>query len=323
MTDARTKTTAAAIDGLGAAGTFMGVRRADRVDAGQAAIVGLPFDCGTHPTRIGCRLGPAAIREQSGLVRPYYPALSDTNPLQLLDAVDLGDVAVTPSRVDEAVDAIARVSTRIAKAGALPIGLGGDGIVSLGMLRGVAAAHRDLVVLHLDAHTDTYDLPGFNTATTFTRAAEERLVDTTRSFHVGARGTVFMAGVYDFTRSLGYQLVTGNDVAAMGLDALATQLHAAGRGRPVYLCLDVDYFDPSCAPGVATPTWGGPTAREGLALIERLRGLEIVGADINTVSPPHDVGGMSAYLAAQVVLMGLHLMAIGRGLGPAGTRSER
>jgi len=29
---------------------------------GQAAILGLPFDCGTHPTRIGFRQGPAAIR---------------------------------------------------------------------------------------------------------------------------------------------------------------------------------------------------------------------------------------------------------------------
>lgn len=308
----------AVIEGLTTAGTFMGIPRADQVRAGQAAIVGLPFDCGTHPTRIGCRLGPAAIREQSGLVRPYYPALSDSNPLQLLDAVDLGDVAVTPSRVEEAVSAIARVSTQVAAAGGLPVGLGGDGIVSLGMLRGIAAVHRDMAVLHLDAHTDSYDLPGLNTATTFTRAAEERLVDTTRSFHVGARGTVFMAGVYAFTRSIGYQLVTGDDVEAMGLDALAARLHAACRGRPVYLCLDVDYFDPSCAPGVATPTWGGPTAREGLALIERLRGLDIVGADINTVSPPQDIGGMSAYLAAQLVLMCLHLMAIGRGLADPG-----
>lgn len=317
----RMEAMAVAIEGLRPAGTFMGIAHADRVTAGQAAIVGLPFDCGTHPTRIGCRLGPAAIREQSGLVRPFYPALADVNPLQLLDAVDVGDVVVTPSRVEEAVAAIARVSTQIAAAGALPIGLGGDGIVSLGMLRGIAATHRDLVVLHLDAHTDSYDLPGYNTATTFTRAAEERLVDTSRSFHVGARGTVFMAGVYAFARSLGYQLVTGDEVAAMGLDAVAAKLHAACRERPVYLCLDVDYFDPSCAPGVATPTWGGPTAREGLALIERLRGLEIVGADINTVSPPQDVGGMSAYLAAQLAVMCLHLMAIGRGPADAGPRS--
>jgi len=66
------------------------------------------------------------------------------------------------------------------------------------------------------------------------------------------------------------------------------------------------------APGVATPTWGGASAREGLRLIEGLSGLDIVAADINTVSPPHDVGGMSAYLAGQVALLTLHLMALVR-----------
>jgi len=57
----------------------------------------------------------------------------------------------------------------------------------------------------------------------------------------------------------------------------------------------------------------GASAREGLRLIEGLRGLDIVAADINTISPPHDVGGMSAYLAGQVAMMTLHLMALGRG----------
>ena len=49
---------------------------------------------------------------------------------------------------------------------------------------------------------------------------------------------------------------------------------------------------------VATPTWGGPDAAGALELLEGLAGLRIVSADINTVSPPHDVGGMTAFLAA-------------------------
>ena len=69
-------------------------------------------------------------------------------------------------------------------------------------------------------------------------------------------------------------------------------------GRPTYLCFDMDFFDPSCAPGVCTPAWGGVSASEGLALIAALEGLRFVAFDINTVSPPHDVGGMTAFLAA-------------------------
>ena len=47
---------------------------------------------------------------------------------------------------------------------------------------------------------------------------------------------------------------------------------------------------------------GGVTAREGFGFLRKLNGLNIVGADINTLSPPHDVGGMTAFLAGAVAL---------------------
>jgi arginase family enzyme len=68
-------------------------------------------------------------------------------------------------------------------------------------------------------------------------------------------------------------------------------------------------FDPSCAPGVCAPSWGGLSAREGLAILRGIGGLNIVAMDVNTISPPHDVGGMSALLAANVMLEGILLFA--------------
>ena len=62
----------------------------------------------------------------------------------------------------------------------------------------------------------------------------------------------------------------------------------------------MDFFDPSIAPGVATPTPGGAVAAEGLALVRGLKGLDIVAADINTVTPLHDPAGVTASLAASV-----------------------
>ena len=90
---------------------------------------------------------------------------------------------------------------------------------------------------------------------------------------------------------------------------LAT-IHDKLSGKPVYLCFDMDFFDPSCAPGVCTPTWGGATAREGLTLLQGLAGLNIVAVDVNTVSPPHDVGGMTAFLAGTVILESLSLICL-------------
>ena len=73
----------------------------------------------------------------------------------------------------------------------------------------------------------------------------------------------------------------------------------------------MDFFDPSCAPGVCTPTPGGVTAREGLAILEATAGLNFAGISVNTVSPPHDPEGTTALLAANVVQNFMNLMARG------------
>lgn len=296
-------------------GTFMGVPAARHVRSGQGVILGIPFDCGTHPTRIGSRQGPRAIREQSSLVRPFYPALADSNVLETLEVVDVGDVAVVSGEVETAFAAITRAMDGIIDAGGYPVTMGGDGSVSLPQLRSLHKHYADLVLIHIDAHTDAYDLAGYNTSSTFTRAAEEKLIDVANSFHIGARGSLAMAGAYEHTVSLGYNLIPGDEVRRRGTGDVVREVREAVAGRPVYLCFDMDYIDPSAAPGVATPTWGGPGAAEAFDLLHGLAGLRIVSADVNTVSPPHDVGGMTACLAGHVMLIALHLIALGRNAG--------
>ena len=295
--------------------SYMGIPFSQDPTGSRAAILGIPFDCGTHPTRIGARQGPDAIRTQSSLVRPYYPPDFDFNPLELLNLVDCGNVACVAGEVERAMTAIESAVSEICQAGAVPVTMGGDGLVSLPQLRALSKVHTDLALIHIDAHTDTYPSNGtrtndlYNTATTFTRAAEERLIDTGSSFHIGARGTVMIPGVFDHTRKQGYQLIDGESLTSRGITDVLAELHDRLAGRLVYLCFDMDFFDPSCAPGVCTPTFGGASAREGLSLISGLRGLNIVAVDVNTVSPPHDVGGMTAFLAATVMLYGLALIA--------------
>ena len=290
--------------------TFMRVPFSRDLRRSQAAILGVPYDMGTHPVRIGSRQGPAAIREQSYLVRPYEPPLFDFNPLERLGVVDCGNVRLTSSYVEEAHERIEAAVHAIVDAGCIPVTMGGDGSVTLPQLRAVHKRYADLVVLHIDAHTDTVPGSGrdkYNTGTTFTRAAEEGVVDPATSIHLGARGTLYTPGVLEFTLQQGYELITGLDLFRMGIPAVLEHVHARLRGRPVYLCFDMDFFDPSCAPGVCAPTWGGASAREGLQLLQGLVGLDFVAFDVNTVSPPHDVGGMTAYLAATVMLECLFL----------------
>lgn len=286
--------------------TFMNVPHETAPANSLAAIIGVPFDAGTSPTRVGSRTGPAAIREQSLQLDAYQPPQTRYSPVERLNLVDCGDVKLTPSVIETSFQQTEAAARSILECGAAPIGFGGDGMISLPLLRAAGAKYEELVVLHIDAHTDTYRSLGneitdqYNTATTFTRAAEEGLLDTQSSYHIGIRGTASQADVFEHTQSQGYNIIDAETLFSQELEATAEMLRSRLDGRSVYLCFDMDFFEPSCAPGVCSPTWGGATAREGLGFLRALKGIDFVAADINTVSPPHDVGGMTALLAANV-----------------------
>ena len=81
-----------------------------------------------------------AIRAQSSLVRRYNPNLADFDPLDRLGLVDRGDVRLTPSRITDAFARIETAAKRIHDAGVIPVTMGGDGSVSLPLLRAAARA---------------------------------------------------------------------------------------------------------------------------------------------------------------------------------------
>ncbi|GHU05327.1 agmatinase [Alphaproteobacteria bacterium] len=284
--------------------TFMNLPNAINAEGARVAVLGCPFDCGIHPFRVGARQGPTSIREQSGLIRRFDPERADFDAPKALGAIDCGDVKTTSSRIEESFAAIEEAAYRIACAGAVPIGLGGDGSVSLPLMRAASRVHSGLVALHIDSHTDSYppdETFPYDASTQFTHAALERRILAGSSWHIGLRGTNLREGVYGYGRDLGYHLVTMDEFWKKGPGGVTEEARKVFGDSPVYLSWDMDVFDPSCAPGVCTPIWGGFSAREGLNFIRSFSGLNIVAADVNTVSPPHDVRGMTAFLAAAIV----------------------
>jgi len=292
--------------------TFMSAPFSHDLGAAKAAILGVPFDCGLHLFRIGARQGPQSIREQSRLVRPFQSEFADFDIRARLGLVDCGDVAVTPGRIEPSFERIEEAAFRIVSAGAVPVGFGGDGSVSLPLIRAAARRWPNLAVLHVDSHTDAYpydEAEPYTAATQFTHAALEQRIAPSVSYHVGLRGSTYCAGAYDHTRALGYNLITMRELMRRGQDDVLEELHERLAGRPVYLSWDMDVFDPAVAPGVCSPTWGGFTAREGIDFLRGCAGMNIVAVDINTVSPPHDVNGMAAFLAAHMTYECLLLLA--------------
>ena len=86
--------------------------------------------------------------------------------------------------------------------------------------------------------------------------------------HVGPRGPTNDNTVFDYTRDVGFKLVDGHELFEIGLVNTANLLVSDLQGRDVYLCFDMDFFDPSCAPGVCTIDLTGQTKSQAA-----LRGL--------------------------------------------------
>jgi len=299
--------------------TFMGVPYGRPGPANKAAILGIPFDCGTN-MRIGARGGPDSVRQQSALMR-RFGIHADFDAVAALGLVDCGNVRLTPGKIEDAFARTEQAVDRIVAAGAVPVTIGGDGSVTVPVARAVGKKHGRMAALHIDAHTDAYPYDvaeKYNSATQFTHVAEEGLVDPAFSWHVGIRGTTYAQGVVPRAMSLGYKVVTLDELVRGGFAQRMAEFRDKVGKRPVYLCFDMDVFDPSVAPGVCTPTWGGLSAREGIDLLRCLTDLNIVAVDVNTVSPPQDVNGMAAHLCAHVIYETLVLLC--RQMGLAGAK---
>ncbi len=288
--------------------TFMRLPMA-RPDEVDVALIGVPFDGGTT-NRTGARHGPREIRNQSSLVRRVHHA-TGISPFDLVRAGDCGDAPVNPLDLGESLEGIAGFMADVHRAGAVPLTAGGDHLISLPILRGLAK-ERPVGLIHFDAHSDTYDSffgSRYNHGTPFRRAVEEGLLDPKRVVQVGVRGAISDAGNYDFARAAGIRIVFIEEFQDRGPKAIMDEARAIVGDLPTYVSFDIDVLDPSIAPGTGTPEIGGLTTREAQGMIRLLAGLDIVGADLVEVSPPLDPSGATALTAATLMFELLCIVA--------------
>jgi agmatinase len=294
--------------------TFMRLPHTRQLDGVDVAVLGIPFDTGS-PFRVGCRFGPAAIRAMSLMLRPINP-YQDLNVFEECAIVDYGDTDVAPGYLPESFERIEAAMAPLVARGIIPVGLGGDHSIALPELRALGRRHGALAVLHFDSHTDTWDTyfagQRHSAGTAFRRGVEEGFIDARASMQIGMRGSLFSNQDIQQSLDLGYEVVTTDQMLDAGVEALGRRILDKFHGRKVFLSFDLDVVDPAFAPGVQTPEAGGPSARDILRLIRRLRGLDLVGADVVEMNPNYDPAQISALLAATVAAEILALIAAHR-----------
>lgn len=294
--------------------TFARLPTADRVSHWDVAVVGVPFDAGTS-YRPGARFGPAAVRQGSRLLRPYNPA-QDALPFARTQVVDAGDIACSPFDVEAAVSQIQAGADALLQEGGRLVAVGGDHTVALPLLRATAARHGPLALVHFDAHLDTWDTyfgQRYTHGTPFRRAWEEGLLQRDQTVHVGLRGPLYSETDLEEDAGMGFAQITTDDVARLGVTAVADQLLARVGDAPVYVSVDIDVLDPAHAPGTGTPEAGGLTSRELLGLVRSLADVSVAGADVVEVSPAYDHAEITAIAASHVLYELVTLMAQQKG----------
>ncbi|AZD09909.1 Arginase/agmatinase/formimionoglutamate hydrolase, arginase family [Pseudomonas chlororaphis] len=276
----------------------------------QIALVGVPWDGGTT-NRAGARHGPREVRNLSSLMRKVHH-VSRIAPYNLVRIGDLGDAPVNPIDLLDSLSRIEAFFRDLHEAGAVPLAVGGDHLVTLPIFRALAR-QRPIGMVHFDAHSDTNDRYFGNNpythGTPFRRAVEEGLLDPRRTVQIGIRGSVYSADDEAFATETGIRVIHMEEFAEIGVAATLAEVRRVVEDGPTYVSFDVDVLDPAFAPGTGTPEIGGMTTLEAQQLIRGLRGLNLIGADVVEVSPPFDVGGATALVGATMMFELMCLLA--------------
>ena len=283
-------------------GTMMRLPAAADAAGLDACFIGIPLDVGTS-NRPGTRFGPKQIRAESVMLRPYN-MWTRAAPFDSLRIADIGDVPINTFDLKDAVRRIEAFYDIVLTHPVIPMTLGGDHTLTLPVLRSIAKKHGPVGLVHIDAHADINDhMFGESIAhgTPFRRAFEEGLIDADHTFQIGLRGTGYTAEDFDWARDKGFTVVQAEELWHKSATPLIEDIRGKMGTRPVYLTFDIDSLDPAYAPGTGTPEIGGLTSVQAIELIRGCQGLNLVGCDLVEVSPPYDLQGNTALLAANLI----------------------
>ena len=253
----------------------------------RVGLFGVPYD-GTTSFRPGTRFGPAAIREVSSGLESYCPQLD--LDLEDLAFADLGALDIPFGAPEPVVMAVQRATEAVLALGLKPLMLGGEHSISSGAVAAVAAQHPDLVLVQLDAHADLrHEWLG---------AKHSHACAMRRCLEVLPSQQLLQIAIRSGTREEFSELqATGRLVA---IEQLVQTLQPL-RGKPIYLTVDLDWFDPAVLPGTGTPEPGGFMWNHFAELITELSQHNLVAADVVELAPMLDPSGVSSVLAAKVV----------------------
>ena len=260
-------------------------------------MVGFEFD-GTACFRKGTVEGPNALREVSFGIESYSPY--QEKDIEEQDAIyDLGNLVVgNTNNIDQnwqiGTDNFFKLINKDnIKNNTRVITIGGEHSISYAPIKTYLETFDELVLLHLDAHADLrdgYEGHHYSHASIIRRALD----------HFKPGHELIQYGIRSGTKDE-YKYMNEHRTIRKSLEDFLNSVKNISEGRPIYLTLDLDYFDPSFFPGTGTPEPGGETFHSFISLIKILTNKNFVGCDVVELSPSIDKTGNSSVFAAKVI----------------------
>jgi agmatinase len=257
---------------------FGGVEALTCFEAAQVVVLPVPYE-GTVSWGSGTSRGPEAILRASTQVE-LYDEQTRSEPFRAGIFTD-PMLPIPEGPTERVVGAVASRVGELMDAGKWVVMLGGEHSITPGAVRAAAARHPGLVVVQLDAHADlreSYEDNPWSHASAMARClglAKVRAVGI-RNYSIEEAERI-RAGIP------GYAIVHAWEMEQDGWQA---RILDGLDGKPVYLTVDLDYFDPSVIPATGTPEPGGgawwPTLR---FLDELFRRASVVGCDLVELAP--------------------------------------
>ena len=259
---------------------FGGLEDADIKSPPRYSIIQAPFDLTASYVK-GAASGPAAIIEASTHMELYDEEL-ECEPYKA--GIETLKPIGPAASAEEMVEAVRSAAEGVLDRGSIPVLLGGEHSVTLGMVRALKARYQDLSVLQLDAHADlrdTYEGSPYNHA-----CVGRRISELCPLVQAGVRS--LSAEEAEFLKSAeGAEVKTHYAVDILGTDsaALAASI-AAELADPVFVTIDIDVFDPSVMPSTGTPEPGGLGWYEVITLLKTVASVRrVVGFDLVELCP--------------------------------------
>ncbi|HXN66489.1 MAG TPA: arginase [Bradyrhizobium sp.] len=292
----------------------------------KIAILGVPIDIGA--SQRGTLMGPAALRTAGllTLLETMGLDVEDRGDLSIGEIAELADAPPANAshyrEIQRWTRALSAHAYELTRSGAIPIFLGGDHSLSMGSVNGMARhwreRGRELFVVWLDAHAD-YNTP----ATTLSG----NMHGMAAAFLCGEPGLDGLLGEEprapiapaqldlfgtrsidklekDLLRDRRVSVADMRQIDEFGVGVLIRRVidKVKSRGGVLHVSFDVDFLDPSLAPGVGTTVPGGATYREAHLVMEMLHDSGLVrSADIVELNPFLDERGRTARTAVELI----------------------